>query len=289
MEHLDPEIAALAALGENFAESAAFDHISQCESCQREVAALRSTVSVARSSLGEAQLVAAPARVWQAVHAQLGLSPLVAATPAMATTPAMAPTPAMTLTPATTLPPTTVAPMTPATPATHAVPAAPEAPAAPIVQLDAFRERRSGIRRFVMPVAASAAAAAIVAGGVLWWGATEPRDANQLIASAQLAALPDWQGASGQATVEQRPDGERIVQVSLDATLSDDVVREVWLLTENVDGLISLGWLTGSQGEFVVPASVDLTQYSVVDISAEPLDGDPTHSGDSIVRGALDV
>ena len=35
--------------------------------------------------------------------------------------------------------------------------------------------------------------------------------------------------------------------------------------------------------------SVDLARFSVVDVSAEPLDGDPTHSGDSIVRGALDV
>jgi hypothetical protein len=39
----------------------------------------------------------------------------------------------------------------------------------------------------------------------------------------------------------------------------------------------------------LIPESVDLARYSVVDISAEPVDGDPTHSGDSIVRGALDV
>jgi hypothetical protein len=77
--------------------------------------------------------------------------------------------------------------------------------------------------------------------------------------------------------------------VALDADVAGDVVREVWLLTPEVDGLISLGYLTGASGEFIVPDSVDLDRFSVVDISAEPLDGDPTHSGDSIVRGALEV
>jgi hypothetical protein len=77
------------------------------------------------------------------------------------------------------------------------------------------------------------------------------------------------------------------VQVTLDAVVDDGVAREVWLLTENVDGVISLGFLSGSEGQFVVPASVDLTKFSIVDISAEILDGDPAHSGDSIVRGAL--
>ena len=265
MEHLDPEIAALAALGEPLADPAASDHVAQCESCQREINALRATISVARSSIGETTLLAPPARVWQALHAQLGLSPVVAVAPTLLPT------------------------MMTSAPSSPVMPLPLADPVAPVVQLDRFRERRANIRRLVVPVAASAAAAALVAGGVVWWGAAEPRDANQLIASAQLDALPEWQGASGQATVAERPDGERIVQVSLDAAASDDIVREVWLLTENVDGLISLGWLTGSQGEFVVPASVDLTKFSVVDISAEPIDGDPTHSGDSIVRGALDT
>jgi hypothetical protein len=38
-----------------------------------------------------------------------------------------------------------------------------------------------------------------------------------------------------------------------------------------------------------VPAGIDTGEYDLVDISEEPYDGDPTHSGDSIVRGQLDV
>ncbi len=45
--------------------------------------------------------------------------------------------------------------------------------------------------------------------------------------------------------------------------------------------------LEGTEGRLPIPASVDLDDYAVVDVSAEPLDGDPTHSGDSIVRGIL--
>ncbi len=267
MEHLDPEVVALVALGEPLVDPPALSHVAECASCRDEIAALRSTVSVARSSIGESELHAPPAHVWQAIHAQLGLSPAVASPP-MGTS----------------------APLSTSTSASSArIPERAAPSAAAIVQLDAFRERRSGMRRLIVTVAASAAAAALVAGGVLWWGASEPRDAGELIASAQLSALPDWQGASGRATVAERADGARVVRVSLDATVSDDVVREVWLLTENVDGLISLGWLSGSQGEFVIPATVDLAQFSVVDVSAEPIDGDPTHSGDSIVRGSLDV
>lgn len=251
MEHTDPDALALVALGEPLTDPGVIEHLSNCAACRREIETLRSTVSVARSSIGETELHVPPARVWQSVRAELGLSaelePIDSRTPPGASAPA------------------------------------------PVVSLDAARERRSGIRRLIVPIAASAAAAALVAGVVLWWGAAAPRDAGQFVAAAQLDALPDWPAASGQATIAERPDGERVVTVSLDAEVGEGVVREVWLLTEDIDGLISLGLLTGSSGQFIVPASVDLAEFSVVDISAEPLDGDPTHSGDSIVRGALDV
>lgn len=45
--------------------------------------------------------------------------------------------------------------------------------------------------------------------------------------------------------------------------------------------------LDGTDGRFTVPADIDLAEYSLVDISEEPDDGDPQHSGDSIVRGPL--
>jgi anti-sigma-K factor RskA len=60
---------------------------------------------------------------------------------------------------------------------------------------------------------------------------------------------------------------------------------EVWLLAAD-GGLQSLG-LIEHTGRFAVPAGVDLTRFNVVDVSREPIDGNPTHSGDSVVRGTL--
>jgi anti-sigma-K factor RskA len=61
----------------------------------------------------------------------------------------------------------------------------------------------------------------------------------------------------------------------------------VWLLDAAGKRLVSLGLLDGSTATFAVPPQVDLADYPVVDVSLEPADGDPAHSGDSVVRGTL--
>jgi hypothetical protein len=50
---------------------------------------------------------------------------------------------------------------------------------------------------------------------------------------------------------------------------------------------VALGVLEIGSGRFPVPAGVDLAAYGTVDVSREPLDGDPAHSTDSVARGAL--
>lgn len=88
--------------------------------------------------------------------------------------------------------------------------------------------------------------------------------------------------------VEESADGRRSVVVDLEAQTSPTTgLREVWLLKADASGLVSTGFLEGASGRFTIPANVDLSQYSLVDVSAEPADGDPAHSGDSIVRGQL--
>ena len=63
--------------------------------------------------------------------------------------------------------------------------------------------------------------------------------------------------------------------------------EEVWLISSDLKRLISIGVLSGQQGRFDIPADVNLKEYPIVDVSDEKLDGDPAHSGDSIVRGTL--
>ena len=72
-----------------------------------------------------------------------------------------------------------------------------------------------------------------------------------------------------------------------DTQVSAGGFREVWLLTPDVSGLISVGTLEGTSGRFDLPDGLDLDEFSVVDVSEEQFDGNPAHSGDSIVRGPL--
>ena len=93
----------------------------------------------------------------------------------------------------------------------------------------------------------------------------------------------------GQAEVDDDGDGRRTLTVTLEGDeLADGDYREVWLIREDGQALISLGVLDDASGTFRVPDGVDLDEYRLVDISFEPVDGDPAHSGDSIVRGELD-
>lgn len=110
-------------------------------------------------------------------------------------------------------------------------------------------------------------------------------DRGAVVASADLQPLPGW-SAAGTAEVTERSGGERVLVVDLE-TEPDQGYREVWLISVDLERLVSLGVLTGSEGRFDVPGGLDLGDFAIVDVSAEPLDGDPAHSGDSIVRGEL--
>ncbi len=147
--------------------------------------------------------------------------------------------------------------------------------------------RQTGRRRFGSAWLAVAAAAGIVVGGlgVGWWSART--QAQTVLEQASLSALPNWPEASGTAVVEEAPDGTRELVVTLAGVGTEPGYREVWLIDTGTSRLISLGLLHGDHGTFPLPSGLDLAQYPVVDISEEPYDGNPAHSGDSIVRGVL--
>ena len=66
--------------------------------------------------------------------------------------------------------------------------------------------------------------------------------------------------------------------------------QEVWLIAPDLSRLVSLGdHEFGSSGRFEVPAGLELPTYPIVDVSDEPVDGNPAHSSVSIVRGTLNL
>ena len=106
------------------------------------------------------------------------------------------------------------------------------------------------------------------------------------MAATPLTAL-DSDAERGEASAVQTDDTFTI-RVSASELGDEPGVHEVWLI--NVDGkrMISIGLLaSGDEGEFAVPMDLIDEGYRIVDISVEPDDGDPTHSGVSIARGEL--
>lgn len=108
--------------------------------------------------------------------------------------------------------------------------------------------------------------------------------AAEVIESIALDPLPGW-SANGAATLKT-VDEQRVLVVDLAEDVTDGY-REVWLIDRNVERLVSLGTMSGARTEFAIPDGLDLTDYVVVDVSREDFDGNPSHSGDSIVRGVL--
>ena len=66
---------------------------------------------------------------------------------------------------------------------------------------------------------------------------------------------------------------------------------EVWLMNGTGTEIVALGALTrddtGYTGSFTVPSNLPMAQLDLVDVSAERYDGNPGHSGVSIMRGTL--
>lgn len=138
----------------------------------------------------------------------------------------------------------------------------------------------SWLRRPATWLAAAAAAAVVTTGVVV---AVNQTVAPVPLASARLERL-DGFSATGSATVTETSDGSRTIEVQLDK-IEARGYQEVWLIAPDLSRLVSLGIMNSSSGRFDVPAGLDLSGYPIVDISDEPLDGNPAHSSVSIVRG----
>lgn len=266
MQHLDPESLSLLALGEELGDDAAA-HLRACPDCAEDYAGLRRAVVAAKPGMDaglEAAALEPPGpRVWAGIHSALGLSDDVAADP---------------LGPSRTQAPPAAGPTTATPPPPVPLPA-PE-------ERDSRKQPRGGagwMRRPGVWLAAAAAAALLTAGIV--WSAQQSRPAVTPLAQAKLAPV-DRHSATGVARVLETGDGQRTLEVRVDKNEARGY-QEVWLIAPDLSRLVSLGVMTSDAGSFAVPAGLDLAKYPIVDVSDEPMDGNPAHSSVSIVRGTL--
>jgi hypothetical protein len=132
------------------------------------------------------------------------------------------------------------------------------------------------------------------------WGSS-PQEAVT-VATTGLQRLDSTQ-VVGAAAV-RRESGH--LDLDLDLALSADQLPvagrsylEVWLINRDGRRMVSIGVLDAPSSSAATPVDVPATfpiaqslldaGYVVVDVSSEPLDDDPTHSGDSLARGTLAV
>lgn len=256
MSHLDDQQFALLALeGQHVLTPEAAAHLDECEQCRTEVSAylavgdaLRERVTLERPSED----------VWARIAAELDSEPVDLASRRSAR-----PTSAT----------TTHAPIPDPEPSATAGGAG--------GMVTELPRSNPWIRRIAFAAAASfalGAASTVVLGQLI------NRPNAEVIQAIGLDPLPGWD-AEGSATLQQS-NGDTILVIDLPEAEMDGF-REVWLIDRNVERLVSLGTMTGDRAEFTIPEGLDLDEYVIVDVSREHFDGDPTHSGDSIVRGQL--
>jgi anti-sigma-K factor RskA len=116
--------------------------------------------------------------------------------------------------------------------------------------------------------------------------ALSDRESGAALVAADLEPLDD-RGAEGNAEVVADADGSRL-RVQLDAPEPTEGYYEVWLLEPAVERMVQVGVVRSGTTTLDLPDGIDLAEYPIVDVSVEPLDGDPTHSGVSVARGILD-
>lgn len=150
-----------------------------------------------------------------------------------------------------------------------------------VTSLDSRRRRRA------VPLFFAAAAALLLA--VVVGTQLGGDDDAEVIASVALVNddLPVANPDSAQAELVSAGESYAL-EVSVPDLPATDGYYELWVIDTNVEGMYSLGEVSGS-GRFELPDGVDPGDFPVVDISVEARDGDETHGGASIWRGVLSV
>ncbi len=222
-------------------------HVAACRQCQTELDQWAHIIGTARSTTAEDAPGEPSPEVWRAITAELGM---------------------------------TSAPDLSAPTASSSV--------APVVSIDRGRRRWSTSWLVAASVAGVVGGAVLTAGGLALNGSEPeppPVAAPPVVASTSLAALPKHEGA-GEAEIISTPDGKELV-VDVSDLSTGEGFYEVWLIDPETFQMIGLGALSNDAGRFPIPDGLDLSRYTVVDVSLEPFDGDPVHSRDSVVRGEL--
>ncbi|MGI9623099.1 MAG: anti-sigma factor [Acidimicrobiales bacterium] len=162
---------------------------------------------------------------------------------------------------------------------------APAPSGAKVTNLSQHSEARN--RRPRQALILGAAAAVVVIAAVTIGVLVAEGGNGEVVASADLEPLAE--GYIGEASLAAADQGFtlELLLESLPTLEESEGYYEVWLIKSLDTGeMQSLGFVDGSQ-DIELPPGLNPAEYSTVDLSIEPLDGVPTHSGQSVLRGTL--
>ncbi|WP_432120130.1 anti-sigma factor [Streptomyces sp. bgisy032] len=251
MEHTDEETLALMAIGES-PSPPDDEHVRTCARCSEELAALSRVVSAMKTpEPQEHELLAPPPDLWDSIASELHLDPQDRLTPS--------------------------GDAVQEDPAAHSA----DDDSGPAPALARPKARR--LSRFSVALAACAALLGAAAGSTLTWWMT--RDAAS-VSVADGSRLDSLQANSAGYARLSESDGHRTLRITVEGLPQTSGYFEVWLMDRTHTKLVSMGVLgPDGRASLPVPNNIDLGEYSVVDVSVQPYNGKPDHSGDSLVRG----
>ena len=166
-------------------------------------------------------------------------------------------------------------------PRNHLVPPTHVPKRAPNAEVDLAKRRSATLAYAAMGIAAAIVLLVLVPLALAW----QSNRARPIDSVAQLDQLEQFAGG-GTATLR----GDSL-ELELDALpgSTDGSSYEVWAIDfegEEIRDLVSLGTVNGST-ELEWPEGTDPEEFSFIDVSVEPDDGNPEHSGSSVLRGEL--
>ncbi len=269
MQHIPHDELALRAASRVDGVGELDEHLLACPQCAAELASLQRTVARVRAEIVEP--VPLPAGLWERIAAEVAEDDRAAS--------------------ATVAPVEAVDARRADAASAHRTDdaASPHPRAALGAQASTRGTRRRRLARFSgrALVAACVVTALVIGGGIAigTWIAQRP-PAETVLAAIDLDPLTDGLDGASARIVER--DGHRVLEIDTDGLpAAEGGYLDVWLIDADVVGMVNVGILDGVTGEYVLPDDLDLERFPIVDVSIEPLDGDPTHSGESVWRGSL--
>ena len=154
--------------------------------------------------------------------------------------------------------------------------------------LDAARARRTHVSYLL------GAAAVILVAAVGLLAFVQRHDASRVTTLDAISLVndglaPEGASSAARATLVAQTDGHYALDVDVSGLpATSDSFLELWIIDLRVERMYSLGPLHGS-GRYVLPDHVEPASFPIVDVSIEPTDGAPQHSGRSILRGTLTI